>query len=339
VVVSEGLGPIRKRWKRSVEEIEGVVVGVPAGKTGDRQQKMFRLADIDPATLTAVTLPGVEGARSAITFVVHQGKNPVPAGLGYRHTLLLEAVEPLIEQLRADQRVGLFDDVNEHVPLLAAPADAATAASAMDALGERAWGGSQDQAAGVEDSEIPAQPAGSRCVLDMQDNGLTLTVPPAGIVKGSKGLFTFGLFWSLITMGIAVAFAMSAISGQGIGGGDLAGLLFAGLLLLVFSGIGIWMLIWSIHVGKRRAIFDVVGSSLVVSRQGLFGLKQDEMSADQIESIDLGPTGTKVNNKDINALVIHRGRSLGKLMLLSQLDDEEIRWIAAVLRVALGVGR
>lgn len=40
------------------------------------------------------------------------------------------------------------------------------------------------------------QPAGSQITLDPGPDGITITVPPAGLLKGSKGLFAFALCWN-----------------------------------------------------------------------------------------------------------------------------------------------
>jgi hypothetical protein len=44
---------------------------------------------------------------------------------------------------------------------------------------------------------VPDQPAGSNVVLDYRGQGqdLTLKVPPAGLLKGSKGMFVFSFVW------------------------------------------------------------------------------------------------------------------------------------------------
>ena len=74
----------------------------------------------------------------------------------------------------------------------------------------------------------------------------------------------------------------------------------------------------------------MVGKTLLVSRAGLFGVRQREWRTDEIDRIVCGPSGVEVNDVPVMQLQIHRktGRKYG---LLSQLNDEELHWIASVL--------
>ena len=60
--------------------------------------------------------------------------------------------------------------------------------------------------------------------------------------------------------------------------------------------------------------------------------------AGELSAIRIGPSGMSVNDVPVMELQIHPkdGKKVG---LLSQLDDEEIDWIAAHLRKALNVGK
>ena len=75
----------------------------------------------------------------------------------------------------------------------------------------------------------------------------------------------------------------------------------------------------------------MVGSTLLVTRAGLFGQKQQEWQAEDLRTIRLGPSGTEVNDQPINQLhlVPRKGKKVG---MLTERDDDELEWIAAVLR-------
>lgn len=183
-----------------------------------------------------------------------------------------------------------------------------------------------------ETHDIPPQPVDSEVKLEVRDDGLTLSIPPVGICKGSKGLFGFSIFWN----GFMVVFTRFWIVGSN---GSTQG--WSLLMLVAFFGlfwaIGIGTLIAAINAGRRRAILDVVGDTLLITRQNIFKTRQQEVHRDNIKSIRRDRSGVEVNDVPILNLQIrlHEGK---KISLFSQLSDDELGWLAAVLREALGVG-
>lgn len=335
-IVSEGIGPLRKRWKRRLDDLRGVVAGMPSGGS---KHEFRHMQQIDPARLGVMRMPGLAKPVSCVV-LVFESQSPLVAALGYPHETAAALAEDLAGVVTMDHREALFAERGGPVRLLVA--DAATAIDVSDdslatafTTGMATAEGST--AIGTDDAEpteavIPPKPSESRCTLDVRDDGLQIIVPPVGLIKGSKGMFVFAIVWLLFTGGIGVV-----LVGGGIGsGGGVFEVLFPLLLLLVFVSVGVVMLVYSIHAGRRRAILDVVGDALLVSRQGLFGFKQDEFDAADIAAIRIGKTNTEINGRPVMELQIHtaKGRKLG---LLSQLSDEEIQWVAAVLRTALGV--
>ncbi len=179
-------------------------------------------------------------------------------------------------------------------------------------------------------SSVTDPPSGSRLRLDRQSDGLTITLEPMGVWRGSKGLFVFGLFWC----GFMVVFTPVWFIDPGE---DSMQMLFIVPFLLLFWAIGISMLVGAVNMGRRRAILDVVGDTLLVSRQSLFGQKQQEWRAEDLRGIRMGPSGMSVNDVPIPELKIESqsGETLG---MASGRSDAELEWIAASLRKALGVG-
>ncbi|MBI1336878.1 MAG: hypothetical protein GC164_07940 [Phycisphaera sp.] len=187
-----------------------------------------------------------------------------------------------------------------------------------------------------EGEEVVADPAmlkpeKSVSVVEHRPDGITITVPRAGM-RGTKGLGCFAVFW----LGFMVLFTALGGKGffssvQGIG----AVLALVGFFAL-FWGVGIGMAVYAWHLATRTAILDTVGQTLVVTRKGLFGLKQQEWAASEIEKIVMGPSGMEVNDVPVMELQVHP-RGGKKVGLLSQLDNEELRWLAAELRAALGL--
>lgn len=243
---------------------------------------------------------------------------PMIVAWGYQREVLERLANDLAEQCQAHGPAKLFDDPGDAIAVVDAPPEES---------GEE----TERTAAGT----LPDPPADTGIVLDVHDSGVTLTIPPAGLrSKGAKGMFSFSLLWCGFT---AVFTTLMIFADDRPGGSDLW---FAIAFIAVFWVIGIGMLFGTLIAVKRRAIIDVVGfppdAVLLMTRRGLFGMKQQEVSLDQIEAIRIDNSGMEVNNTPVKNLQIHRKKGK-KLGLLSGRDEEELRWIAAVLRYALDV--
>jgi hypothetical protein len=194
-----------------------------------------------------------------------------------------------------------------------------------------------DEAGDVEPvEEVPVErPADALAILGHNDSGMTINVPPAGLRRASKGGFGLTIFWNGLMAVITVGVIYSTFTGNNNlnGAGEWA---VATGLIALFWAIGIALLIGNIHAARRHAILDVVGDTLLVTRKTIFGLKQLEWRADQLRAIRMGESGVEINDVPVMQLQIHDadGKKHG---LLSQLSNDELRWIAYELRRALGV--
>jgi hypothetical protein len=233
------------------------------------------------------------------------GGKPLVVAPGYPRDLLVSLARELAHHIDAESS-GLFDEDDVTVDVVEA--------NEFAALQE----------------VVVEKPEDSDATIEQRGDELTITLPPAGLRQGSKGLFFFALLWNgFLAVFTSLWFLPGELSGSMLG-------LIA--FLALFWAIGIGLLLTAINMGRKRAIIDMVGDVLIVTEQSIFGTKQHELRADQIEAIRLGPSGTEVNNRPINELQVHRkeGKKLG---LFSQRNDEELKWIASVLRDALGVER
>jgi hypothetical protein len=181
-------------------------------------------------------------------------------------------------------------------------------------------------------SERVEQPAGSESVLETHADGLTLTVPPAGIRRGSKGLFFFSLLWLAITLASGGSFVAAVINGRIAGWETLVPV----CIIFVFIAVGVGMLLGAINMGRRRAVFAVVGETLMVLQTGIFGSKRREWKSEHIADIRTGPSGMKVNNMDVIELQILQ-RNGKKFGMLAGREVPELQWLATLLRRALRV--
>jgi len=177
-------------------------------------------------------------------------------------------------------------------------------------------------------AETP-QPADSKVTVEAFDDGVTFTVPPAGL-KGSKGLFGFAVMWLGFISLFTGAFVWGFMSDMEVDGEFWV---FPAVMSL-FWVIGIGIMAAALNMARRRAVLAVVDDSLMILQTGLFGSKRHEWRALQIESIRCGPSGMTVNNVPVMELQVrpHEGRKFG---VLSGRANNELRWLAAELTKAL----
>jgi hypothetical protein len=186
-----------------------------------------------------------------------------------------------------------------------------------------------------ESESIPAheewaeQPAGSRVKIERRRDGITLTVPPAGIWKGSKGMFFFGILWCSFMIVFSAVWILSAKSGS------KSQPWFVWLFLAGFWAIGIGMLAGAINMGLRRAKFTADAKRLVIDHEGLFGAKHWEWLRPEVTDVCADSSGMKVNDVPVIELQIHpvAGKKVG---VLAGRDESELQWMASELRRALG---
>ncbi len=176
-------------------------------------------------------------------------------------------------------------------------------------------------------TESLKQPDNSKVQLKHSDMGITLTIPPVGIWRGSKGLFGFSLFWC----GFMIMFTAIAIVAPLMGATQPnPNIWIFSIFCAVFWAVGIGVMLCAINMGRRHAIIDIVDDTLLINRKNLFGFKQHEWTRDQLQDIRIGPSGMTVNNVEVMELQIHptTGEKLG---LFSGRDKQELKWMADVL--------
>lgn len=183
----------------------------------------------------------------------------------------------------------------------------------------------------VEISDGPSrrteQPTGSQIVCEKLEDGVTFNIPPAGLRKGSSGLFTFSILWC----GFMTVFTTIVLFAEKPGGGELwLMLLFAAAFWL----IGIGMMLSAVNMGRRRAAIAVVGNSVMALQTSLFRSRSAEWQSCDIQAIRVGPSGMEVNDQPVLQLQIvpTSGKTFG---LLSGRDVAELEWMATLLGDAL----
>lgn len=177
-------------------------------------------------------------------------------------------------------------------------------------------------------AELIEKPADSQVRVEKRPNGILLVIPPAGLRKGGKGLFGFGIIWCLIMAVFTGIFVLAK-------GENSSGLPWAvWLFFAAFWLVGIGMLAGAVNMGRRRAMLLVENGRLSVAQSGIFGAKKWDWNRDDIAAVRADASGMEINNTPVIDLQIHlsKGRKVG---LFAGRDERELRWMAAELRRAL----
>jgi hypothetical protein len=190
------------------------------------------------------------------------------------------------------------------------------------------------EAAATADRLAAERPPQTDIVLQDLPDGVGLSVPPAGLWRGTKGLFLFALIWDAMVSGFLVILIVSMVR-DGPKGGAPPFIVF--LFVGVFATIGVALLLTAINMGKRRALIAVSGGVLTIRRIGPFGTKEHRFARGEVLAVRIGPSGILVNDKPLMELQVlpAGGKKVG---ILSQRKEEELLWLAAILRQVLKVG-
>ena len=304
IISTERVGPFWWSRRRKLKNVSKLVV-----------EPSFALIETRRTSADATYLP----ARDTFTIRADGDAidKPMLIAPGYRQALLLPLADELAAAIGVKRPAGLDGAQRPDVEVR----DSDTGKAETEATEET----------------VPDQPADSDAVCELRPDGLSITIPPAGVRKGSKGLIGGAIVWNAIVVGISVFFLLFQLGIiESKDGGDAPW--FAWLILGLFLAIGVWMLLAAINMGRRRAILDVVTDTLLLTRASMFQTRQAEFRADELKGIRVGHSGMSINDVPVQELQIYpiTGKKVG---LLSQRDDDELKWIAAHLRQALNVGR
>lgn len=176
-----------------------------------------------------------------------------------------------------------------------------------------------------------SQPEGSKIEIDKFEGGLTVRVPPAGMWKGTSGLFFFSLLWNGFMTVFTSVVVCAGVQNKNQQVDETALWVFP-LFLSLFWLVGIGLFLSSLNMGRRTAMFAVAAGKLLLMQKGIFGTKKCEWAVEDIADICLGPSGMKVNDRDVPQLQVHSAGE--KVGLLTGRDPAELEWLACELRNA-----
>jgi hypothetical protein len=165
------------------------------------------------------------------------------------------------------------------------------------------------------------QPANSRAVVNEFPEGVTITLPPAGLRGGGGTLLTIGLMLAGIMAGLVALTRGLPVFLQG--------------LFAVLGVVGLLIAIHGVRVARRRAVLAVVDRELLVMQTGLIRSKERRWQAEDLSAVRVDKSGIEINDEPVLELQIVPRTGI-KFGLLAGRDVAEIAWIAAVLRKRLG---
>jgi len=291
--LTERFGLVRWTWTRNLADLSGLCLSI----------HNLSASAANPNARAALAQPTL---GSIATVSSKSGLPPLQIGVGYPKTVL---------QALAHELAGLT-----RLPL--------TSGSGGDP--EAMNNGAADRA---EDLRAAEQPPKTDIVVQTLANGVGISVPPAGLVHGSKGLFVFAIIWLVFCSLIFGFMLVATLKGKSSDNAPVPVFLFAG----VFVAIGVGMLMGAISMGKRRALIAVADGVLTIRQIGIRKTREWRFDRGEVAAVRMGPSGMEVNNKPVMELQILGKAEAKKTGLLSQRRDDELQWLAAVLRQALNV--
>jgi hypothetical protein len=174
------------------------------------------------------------------------------------------------------------------------------------------------------------QPPGSRVNVERHPDGVTITVPPLGLGKANGGIIFLGLLFVVIGGFLLVGSLVALFQGNPK---RPLGALIPGI---VFFCVGGCFFLTSLHTGLKKVVLAVVGDKLLTFETGPLGSRRREFTRADLCDIRCGPSNISVNKKPLPQLQIitHDKTHFGTL---TSRDEIELKWIATVLRQALGI--
>jgi hypothetical protein len=187
------------------------------------------------------------------------------------------------------------------------------------------------QSGSVSAEPVIEKPADSPVNLVAMSSGIELSVPAAGLWKGSHGLLPFGIIWCLMLCAITAGMVFGSHQKRSR---NSLGPLGGALILAGFWGIGLGMVVGGIHLGTRRWSLRADSQRLQVTVRSAMRSREWQWPASEISVIKAADSNVTVNNRRLEQLQIHL-RAGGKTGLLTGRDPAELGWIATELRRAL----
>ncbi len=186
-----------------------------------------------------------------------------------------------------------------------------------------------------EQVDTPERPSKTSVTIHRSlDGPLVFQIPATGLTGTARWLFGFSCFWNLFMI-VFTGIWISANAQQPMAVLELTGLI---AFLLVFWIVGISMLVYAICLSRRSTMIGIEQPLCFYETKGLFKTQWREFETEHIQDVRVGPSGMTINEVPVNELQIVVNKPAASTFgLLSNLTDEELRWIAYELRNELSL--
>jgi len=284
-----------------------------------RMIKCWQVVEIIPRVSSAQTAENSFDSLCTLTGVATDGKRFViasayPRGLLDSLVAAISSHQPQSDYGEGEQQLPTGEPASEP-PAIAEPL------SLKELVAEFS-----SRIISPEPAESYVQPRESRIRYEILADGLNMEIPPAGVWAGSAGLFQFGLILAAFDLLLTTLFSFA--------GDGVTGPLYALLAMSPFWLAAILMLLGGWNMGNRHLVIAVVGDQLKVLQISPLKTRQLDWMRSEINRIDIGPSGTEINDVPVPELQILglKGKLFG---MLAGYDPKEIIWVATLLRHAL----
>jgi len=303
--LTERLGPFRYRWKANTADL--LRLTITKGLTSDEATGPNAAAFLD---LGAIRVERATG-------------KPLWGAMAYPFALL----RPLADTLAVECATEAHSFDNRDAP----------PAAKVIAVVEEQPELDDALAPGLRCPHVPSQPAGSKVTLEEVPGGVALLVPPAGVIRGSSGLFFFAITWLGFMTIFTFLFGFAFLNGAAQNIQSIWEIVGVVAFMGAFWSIGIGLMLTALNLGRRQAALAVANGRLMIVQTSLFGTKKREWACENLRRIGIGPSGMSVNDVPVLELQIHPHNEKKHGMLAGR-ETQELAWIATVLRDAGKVG-
>jgi hypothetical protein len=201
-----------------------------------------------------------------------------------------------------------------------------------------AWERKRERVFREDPARLSDQPIESNARVEPRLEGVKIELPPMGLRRaGGLFLFIWCIGWNTFVAIFTAVLIPAAFADQVLlnGGPETVSPVLAILFLTPFWAVGLGILFFLVHRGRRRATLLVEDGRLMVDEQTLFGSQPRSWPLKNIEAIR---TEFDKNIQPPRRKIVLDLQSGTPVKLLRYRPQEEIEWLAEELRRAIERG-